>query len=221
MPNLEFQYFFDPLCGWCYASAHALAGLVEAYGERVELMPVGLFAAPRPMTSMADHAWRNDQRISELTGQNFTDAYHRNVLLAPGGVFTSTPLTNALVALGELNASLEALFLHSAQVARYIDGRDTSRIDEVARVAESVAIRKGFAFDQASFADRLQTDAALRERAEKRVAAARVAMQSLPGRGVPQLLVRLGNDLHTIDGQVLYAGKDALLTAIRRLSTAA
>ena len=27
MNALKLYYFFDPLCGWCYASAPALAGL--------------------------------------------------------------------------------------------------------------------------------------------------------------------------------------------------
>lgn len=217
MSDPEFQYFFDPLCGWCYASAPALAGLVEAYGGRVEMMPVGLFAEPRPIATIAEHAWRNDRRIGELTGQRFTEAYHRNVLQAPGGIFTSAPLTTALVALGELDASLEQPFLSAAQSARYVDGRDTSRIDEVARVAEWVALRHGLAFDPPSFAVRLQHDEALRERAQKRMAYARGAMASLPGRGVPRLLVRLENASHTVDGELLYAGKDRLLAAIRRL----
>jgi putative protein-disulfide isomerase len=55
---------------------------------------------------MAAHAWRDDQRIGGLTGQHFSEAYHRNVLQAPDGVFTSGPLTLVLAALGEIGPGL-------------------------------------------------------------------------------------------------------------------
>jgi putative protein-disulfide isomerase len=217
MSNLEFRYFFDPLCGWCYASAPALASLVEDYGARLRMMPTGLFVQPRPVSSMADHAWRNDQRISGLTGQPFSEAYHRNVLLAPGGVFTSGPLTVALAALGEIDAALEPRFLHTAQIARYVDGRDTSRFEEVIQVARKVAIESGVALDADVFADKIQNDPAFADRVEKRMAAARFEMQSLPGSGVPQLHVRVRGKTHSIDARTLYAGNDAVLAAVNQL----
>ncbi len=221
MSDLEIDYFFDPLCGWCYASAPALAALAEQHGRQLRMMPVGLFAQPRPVSAIADHAWRNDQRISGLTGQQFSEAYHHNVLQAPEGVFTSGPLTLALVALGETDPALEPRFLHAAQVARYVEGRDTSRIEEVVRVAETVAANNGVPFDPTAFSERLRTDAALKERAEARMAAARDAMRSLPGSGVPQLRVRQGSQVHTVNSEALYSGGDAVLAAVRQLAPTA
>lgn len=221
MSDLEFRYYFDPLCGWCYASAPALAALAERHGDKLRMMPVGLFVEPRPISAMADHAWRNDQRISQLTGQRFSEEYHRKVLQAPDGVFTSKALTLALAALGEIAPSLEARFLHAAQVARYVEGRDTSRVDEVVRIAATVANEAAVAFDADAFADRLQNDKALAERVEARMAAARAEMKSLPGSGVPQLLVAVGDKAHAVSGQPLYAGGDALLATVEQLSRAA
>ena len=218
MSDLEFRYFFDPLCGWCYASAPALAGLAEHHGDRLRMMPVGLFTQPRPIGAIADHAWRNDQRIGGLTGQRFSEAYHRNVLQAPDGVFTSGPLTLALAALGEIDPRLEPRFLHAAQIARYVEGRDTSRTEEVVRVAEAVAAGNSASLDTAAFAERLRTDAALTDRVEARMAAARDEMRSLPGSGVPQLLVCAGGRAHPISGQTLYGGKEAVLAAVRQLT---
>ncbi|WP_407523899.1 protein-disulfide isomerase [Methylobacterium oryzisoli] len=218
MHDLECRYLFDPLCGWCYASAPALAGLAERYGDRLRMLPVGLFVQPRPVGAIADHAWRNDQRIAALTGQPFSEAYHRDVLLAPDGVFTSGPLTLALAALGEADAALEPRVLHAAQIARYVDGRDTSRVEEVVRVAVAVAGEAGLRLDPDGLADRLRSDAGLAERVAARVRAAQAALQGLPGRGVPQLLVRVGATTHVIDGQTLYAGRDATLAVIARLA---
>lgn len=42
--TLRLQYLFDPLCGWCYASAPALTGIAAAYPDLLELMPSELFS---------------------------------------------------------------------------------------------------------------------------------------------------------------------------------
>jgi putative protein-disulfide isomerase len=70
MQSAKLKYIFDPLCGWCYASAPALQALSEAYPDVLELMPSGLFsdAGARVMTpEWAHHAWSNDQRIEAMT----------------------------------------------------------------------------------------------------------------------------------------------------------
>ena len=103
--NLELQYFFDPLCGWCYTSAPALTALAERHGAALQMMPIGLFMQPRPIAGIADFAWQNDQRIAALTGQRFTESYRTQVLQAADGVFDSTPLTRALTALAEQHAA--------------------------------------------------------------------------------------------------------------------
>ena len=205
MSDIEFRYFFDPLCGWCYASAPALAAIEESYGSQLRMMPTGLFFEPRPITIIADHAWRNDQRISELTGQRFSESYLLNVLQAPNGVFTSGPLTLALAILGEIDVDLEPRFLHAAQIARYVEGRDTSRVEEVVRIAEAVAAANDTAFNAAIFAERLQSDAALLDRVKARMAAARSELHSFAN-GVPQLLVRMGKVVQVVEGEDLYGG---------------
>lgn len=217
MHKLELQYFFDPLCGWCYASAPALAGLAERYSVALRMMPVGLFMQPRPIAGIADYAWQNDQRILSLTGQRFTEVYREQVLLAADGVFDSTPLTRALTALGEQDATLEPLLLHAAQLARYVDGVDTSQAEAVARIAEDVAQSAGLSLDATEFAARLRDDRALAETTARRVALAQQAMQTLPSGGVPQLLARVDGVPHVITGQQLYGGPQQLLEHLQAL----
>jgi protein-disulfide isomerase-like protein with CxxC motif len=36
-PALRLDYFFDPFCGWCYASAPALKAVVEAFPEALTM----------------------------------------------------------------------------------------------------------------------------------------------------------------------------------------
>lgn len=218
---LQFHYFFDPLCGWCYASAPALAAIDGAYPGAVQMMPSGLFADhnARPVSSMADHAWRNDMRISNLTGQRFTEAYRDKVLLNAGGVFDSGPATRALIALGKLSATLEPKFLHQLQLARYIEARDTSLPDEVAAVAIEVAQEASFSLSLDAFALRLTEDKELAARANARIAETRNLMTRLSSSGVPQLLVSLDGHAEVIHGAPLYSGDDKVLRIISEVAS--
>lgn len=218
--NLELQYFFDPLCGWCYASAPSLAGLAAKYPNELRMLPSGLFFGSRSISSIADHAWRNDQRIAGLTGQSFSQAYHQQVLLAPQGVFSSAAATLALQALGEINAELEPRFLHQVQIARYVDGRDTSEALEAAKVAVQVAGESNIPLSVDELAERLQSDIGLRERTVTRMEASQRRMQRLGIQGVPQLVAVIDGQPTPISSEDLYHGPDRLPPAIDDLIAA-
>ncbi|WP_244629714.1 DsbA family protein [Martelella limonii] len=209
-------YLFDPLCGWCYAAAPQLKRVAETYGERLTLMPTGLFVPPRPVSAIADHARANDGRIQALTGQPFSEAYHQGVMRAPGGVFSSQALTLGLVALGQIDPALEPLFLHAAQKARYVDGLDTARADVVAAIAETVAGRFGIERDSVAIQAAIEGDAALKEATDRRISDALALMAKLGVHGVPQLVVTDRHGARIIDSQTLYSGGDAVLAALEQ-----
>jgi putative protein-disulfide isomerase len=210
---MQLDYFFDPLCGWCYASAAALAGLAKSHGEALVMRPSGLFMPPRPISSIADHAWSNDQRIAALTGVTFSQAYHDKVLHAPGAVFSSRPLSLALQALGQVDRGLEPRFLHQAQIARYVRAEDTSQVAPVVAIAADLMQAAGHAFDAAEFADRLQSDTALAEALDARVAETNRMQANLP-RGVPLLLVTAKGRSLVLNGEAIYHGPDRVRSAI-------
>lgn len=77
MTTLKLHSLFDPLCGWCYASAGALNSLAERFPDGLELRPAGLSAGPgaRLITpEFAHYARTNDLRIASLTVQPFAPA---------------------------------------------------------------------------------------------------------------------------------------------------
>lgn len=217
--EIRLSYFFDPLCGWCYASAPALAALAARYPDSLSMMPSGLFSGPgsQPLSAIAAFAWRNDQRIGALTGQRFSEAYRTQVLDAPDGSFDSEPATRALVALGEIDPALEPRFLDAVQLARYVDGRDTCRVEELAKVAGEVVTARGGMLDEPAFAERLRDDAALRRRMEERIAAAQSELRHLPSAGVPQLLAVKKGRRHVVNGEALYQGPEHLLDKLDQL----
>ncbi len=215
-PNARLSYLFDPLCGWCYAAAPALKRVAEIHGDRLRLMPTGLFVEPRPVAAIADHASKNDSRIQNLTGQPFTEGYHQGVMRARGGIFSSMALTRALVALGQIDPVLEPRFLHAAQTARYVGGQDTSRADVVAGIALQVARLSHVGVDQAGFLARITDDPALEVETDRRIAEGQALMSTLGIRGVPQLIVTDDRGARAVDGQALYTGGDAVLAALNK-----
>src|SRR3989344_1474647 len=143
MPNVTVTYLFDPLCGWCYAAAPALKFLQAQKGVEVVLAPSGLFAGAgaRPMDAQfAAYAWSNDQRIQQLTGQPFTQAYRDQILGAASGRFDSGPATLALTAVAQTAPAHELEALHALQHARYVEGRDTAEPEVLADLLRALGL---------------------------------------------------------------------------------
>lgn len=220
MSTIRLQYLFDPLCGWCYASAPALAGLSATFPSLLELHPSGLFsgAGARPLTpEFGDYAWSNDQRIAGMTGQVFSDAYHENVLHGSGVRFDSEMMSRALTAMQAVAASLEARLLHQLQTARYVDGKDTADVGVVAQIMAACLQQHGRQSSATDLALQLTADTGLAHRTVARIETAQALMAKLGVRGVPQLIVRVGDAVVPISSGALYHGPDLLIAELRRL----
>jgi putative protein-disulfide isomerase len=209
---IRLLYLFDPLCGWCYAAAPAVAAMAGEYGPAFEFMPSGLFAGSgaRPLDdAMATHAWTNDQRIARMTGQPFSEFYRDNVLARRDRPFDSGPLTLAMTAVRAVDPTLEAHFLHRAQTARYVEGRDTADpvvLAEIASVFENVPN---------NLATRLVSDQDLAAATSARIAEARRLQSRIGVSGVPALVVRTAAGDRLVHGTALYGGREAVLPAIQ------
>lgn len=211
-PSITVTYLFDPLCGWCYAAAPALNYLQGVEVIEVALAPTGLFAGAgaRPMDAQfAACAWANDQRIQQLTGQLFTQAYRDHILGAANRRFDSGPATLALTAVAQTAPDRELEALHALQHARYVEGRDNADPVVIADVLNSLGL-------QAAAARLREPSDALRVALLERVAAARVTMQLLGAQGVPQLAVAgQGGALRLVGGDALLGPRDPLLARVQ------
>lgn len=211
MSTVTVTYLFDPLCGWCYAAAPALKFLQAQKGVEVVLAPTGLFAGAgaRPMDApFAAYAWANDQRIQQLTGQPFTQAYRDQILGAANGRFDSGPATLALAAVAQTEPTRELDALHALQHARYVDGRDNTDPAVIAEVLRALGLA-----DAATLT--LAPDAALRSRMAERVAHAQATMRAVGARGVPQLVVAgPGGALRLLGDDALLGPRESLLAQV-------
>ena len=203
---------FDPLCGWCYAAAPALQYLQGVDGVHVSLAPTGLFAGAgaRPMDAQfAAYAWSNDQRIQQLTGQPFTQAYRDQILGAASGRFDSGPATLALTAVAQTAPERELDALHALQHARYVDGRDTAEPEVLADVLRALGLADAAALT-------LAPTAALQSQLAERVASAQATLRAVGARGVPQLVVTgQGGALRLIGGDALLGPRAGLLAQVQ------
>lgn len=219
MSDVRFHYFFDPLCGWCYASAPALTPLAQRLANRLELHPCGLFAGHGSRDMSADwaaHAWTYDQRIASLTGQVFSEAYHHKVLMDATLRFDSTALTRVLTAARTLDAALEVPLLKQLQIKRYVTGQDTADARVVATVAADFSGRHGLDLDAEELSQRLLDDDALAEQTQTRIDQAQKMMSRWGIQGVPQLVAVVDERTHIIPSQLLYQNPSSLLAELEQ-----
>ena len=176
------------------------------------MMPSGLFAGSgaRPIAQIADHATRTGKK----TRQVYSDAYFRDVLRKPDGNFNSGPVMYALVALREIDRSLEARLLHEVQIATYVHARDTSLPAEVAAVAIAVADKAGVCLDADQFEQSLTDDETLAELVNHRIATSIRLMKRLSVEGVPALVMTIDGEDRIIQGSTIYSGGPALMATL-------
>jgi putative protein-disulfide isomerase len=209
-------YLFDPLCGWCYGASAALEELAARPDFVVELAPTGLFAGAgaRPMDDgFATYAWTNDQRISRLSGQPFSEAYRHDVLGDRTRLFDSGPATLALTAVAVTAPDREFEALKAIQRARYVDGRDITDIAVLSDVLRALGPRKA--------AERLVTsDDELIAAYRQRIEAARAEMRRFGADGVPALIEGIGASRRLVPGNALYSSHDVLVARLKGLNLA-
>jgi putative protein-disulfide isomerase len=208
---IHITYLFDPLCGWCYGASTLLEQLVARPDFDVALAPTGLFAGDgaRPMDDgFAAYAWTNDQRISRLSGQPFSEAYRRDVLGDRTRLFDSGPATLALtaVALTAPDRTFEAL--KAFQAVRYVEGRDSTDMSVLSDVLRAMNLPDVVA--------RLATpDAALIAAYRAGLEAARAEMRRFGANGVPALIIGTGNDRRLMQASALVGSLDVLVEGLK------
>jgi putative protein-disulfide isomerase len=193
----------DPLCGWCWGAAPALAKLAANPTTPVELVASGLFIGDREMTAeFADYAWKNDQRIRTLTGQTFSEAYRDKVLGKLDGKFDSGPATLGFTAVQLREPDKAMTAFHALQAARWVDGRDITDMGEVAAIlAEAGAMSDTVAAFEAE-------DDAVIEALNLRATFARDLMARLGARGVPMIARVTQKGVDRIDSRWLFEDVD-------------
>lgn len=175
------HYVYDPMCGWCYAAAP----LVQAARE---VLPVrahggGLMAGPRrrPVTpELRAFVTPHDQRIAQLSGQRFGEAYRDGLLRDTSAVFDSEPPIAAILA-AESVAQRGLDMLEKLQQAHYVEGRRVADREVLLALADAMGL------DADAFAAAL--DQALGPVVQRHIAETRAWMAQQGVQGFPSLLL--------------------------------
>ena len=125
----KLHYIYDPLCGWCYGIAPLIEVVSHEYPHVLTLHGGGLFTPTRKVTggdAWKEHVTPIDERISQLSGQIFSQQYRDN-LANTEMTLNSLPIAAILVA--RKMGDRDVMLLKALQDAYYLDGLNISDKD--------------------------------------------------------------------------------------------
>jgi putative protein-disulfide isomerase len=191
MDTPTLHYIHDPLCGWCYGAAP----LVKAARE---VLPVsahggGMMAGParRPVAAeLRSFVLPHDQRIAQLSGQPFGEAYRDGLLNDASAVLDSEPPIAAVLAADAI-AGRGLDLLARLQTAHYVEGR---RIADRA-VLQDLAAEIGL--DAQAFAAELSATEG--EVVQRHIEQTRALMRRLGAQGFPSFALEKAGRWQSID----------------------
>ena len=212
MVKATLKYYFDPLCGWCYAAAPLIHAAAELAELAIQLHAGGMMSGEHRQTvtpALRNYVMPHDQQIAALTGQAFGDAYFNGLLLDESAMFDSTPPTLAVLAAAALGgdegiARSGLAMLARIQAAHYAHGQRIA--DDT--VLLNLAVELGF--ERAAFAAAMSEQAI---KVEQHFAATRQEMAQQGLRGFPSLVLEAGGKMQRIDVSP-YLGKPAEFVAM-------
>lgn len=157
---MKFIYVADPMCSWCYGFGQTLDALLKSPGPAAPMQLAVLMGGLRPYTTepmapgTADEIRGHWERVAALTGLPFSHAPD-TALQRRGFIYDTEPAARAVVAVRMHWPAHVWKLLRAIQHAFYAEGRDVTRPEVLADVAESVGIpRDNFATAFASDAAR-------------------------------------------------------------------
>lgn len=217
MKNLNITYLFDPLCGWCYGAAPAIRALAASDGLTVIPTPTGLFSHTGRLmdAAFARHAWSNDQRIAQMTGQAFSEAYRVQILGDHTQPFDSAAIVNAMTAVKLSAPEQELAALAAIQHARYVDAKIITDNAVLADILNSLGLHEA--------AENLNNEAVIRA-AEQRIAEGRALAHQFGIQGVPSLVVQAADGslpAKLIGSSMLFESGDHLAAKVHQAYQAA
>jgi putative protein-disulfide isomerase len=189
-------YIADPLCSWCYGFGPEIEKLLAHHpGTRLELVMGGLRPYnTKPMTpefkEMLRGHWRH---VAAASGLPFSES----IFARDDFVYDTEPPCRAVATARSIDAARALAYMKAVQLAFYRDGRDVTRAEVLADVAEESG------FEREAFLMRFES-AAMREETKADFA----TTQSLGVNGFPTVGLEKGSQRFLVTSG--YATHDVL-----------
>lgn len=189
---MNLLYIADPMCSWCYGFGGSMAELLADPGAlrplNLALVMGGLRPhttepmAPAQVEEILGH-WRH---VADATGLPFT-APPDTAMHQPGFVYDTEPASRATVTVRSMWPQHTWRYFKAVQAAFYAEGRDVTRPEVLADVAETLGLpRAEFA---KGFASQAMRDATAQDFAQSR---------SWGITGFPAVLAEKAGELHWV-----------------------
>lgn len=137
------HYFYDPLCGWCYASESLIEIARDIPGLQIELHAGGLIPNPVRLPEAKRKQVRvADGRIHDLTGQSFGPAYLDGLLDHPDSIWHSPPTIAAVLAAEAMAKDHAFPMIAAIQKSHYVDGRRVVDVNVLAEIAINIGLNE-------------------------------------------------------------------------------
>ncbi len=145
-------YIADPMCSWCWGFTPVISAIEDTYKDQIQigLLMGGLRPGnTEPVTpAFRDEILHHWQQVNKLTGQPFTF----DGAMPDGFIYDTEPPSRAVLAVGELNPAAMLPYFKSVQHAFYVDGRDVTKHETLAALAQQHDV------DAVRFAERFHAD---------------------------------------------------------------
>jgi putative protein-disulfide isomerase len=132
--DLQFVYFADPMCSWCWGFSPVVDALRATHPELPLRVVMGGLrpGTTEPMTDEAKASTREHwQHVHEASGQPFDFAFFDR----DGFVYDTDPAARAVVAARRSSWDAAIEYLKRAQAAFYAEGRDVTKEDVLVDLA--------------------------------------------------------------------------------------
>ena len=190
--SMNLIYVADPMCSWCYGFGKTMDALLAAPGDAAPLRLALVMGGLRPYTTETLAPGRADEivghwnHVHEATGLPFAEG-SASALRRPDFVYDTEPASRATVAVRTHWPQHVWRYFKTVQKAFYAQGRDVTRREVLAAVAEETGLpRDNFevAFDSEAMHDAARADFA--------------QAQHWGIRGFPALVAEAGGELHLV-----------------------
>ncbi len=203
------HYIYDPLCGWCYAAEHMfeLACGTSDPPLRIQLHGGGLFEDQQLSDAKRAYIRDADQRIAELTGQVFGQAYLDGTLSDPDTRYDSSIPIAAVLAVQERNPAAGPGMLMAMQQAHYRHGEKITDPSALAGIAQRLGIERAAFLE--SFARRSASAV------HQHIAETRQLMHRVGAGGFPTFVLQSGNAFSVLEHQQSYRSPKSFLRNVQ------
>lgn len=190
------HYILDPFCGWCYGAAPLVDAALRVPGLQVLPHAGGMLAGAQRMRITPQ--WRGyvmpqDQRVAQLTGQPYGDAYFDGLLKDTSYTMDSAPPITAMLAamqLSEDSPRAGLAFHKRAQQAHWAEGRRMADETVLMELAEEL--------DYEAAAFRAAFDALSGSATQQHMAQSRQLLSQVGGSGFPTFALQTGGRMQLL-----------------------